>query len=131
MVMFDLDHFKDINDKYGHLAGDAVLAGVGALMKAVLRGSDVKCRYGGEEFLIVMPEASLEAARGRAEALRVAMRQLNISHEGQALGQVTISLGLAMVPQHGTRVAELIAAADEALYAAKNGGRDRLVVRGE
>jgi len=128
VIMIDIDHFKRINDTYGHAAGDVVLRAAGESMKQHIRASDVVCRYGGEEFLILMPEAGPEIARERAEALRLAVQALEISHEGKPLGQVTISLGLAMLPQHGTRVAALVSAADAALYEAKNRGRNRLVI---
>jgi diguanylate cyclase (GGDEF)-like protein len=131
VIMIDIDHFKRFNDSFGHAAGDAVLRATGALMKQHIRGaSDVVCRYGGEEFLIVMPEAGLGIARERAEALRMAMGALKLSHGGKALGRLTISLGLSMLPQNGTSVAALVSAADAALYEAKKRGRDRLVVSG-
>jgi diguanylate cyclase (GGDEF)-like protein len=131
VIMIDIDHFKRFNDSFGHAAGDAVLRATGALMKQHIRGaSDVVCRYGGEEFLIVMPEAGLGIARERAEALRMAMGALKLSHGGKALGRLTISLGLSMLPQNGTSVAALVSAADAALYDAKKRGRDRLVVSG-
>lgn len=128
VIMIDIDQFKSFNDIFGHVAGDAVLRAVGELMKQHIRSSDVACRYGGEEFLVVMPEVGLEVARDRANALRLAMHELKISHEGKALGKVTISLGLSMLPQHGTQVAQLVSAADAALLEAKKQGRDRLVV---
>lgn len=128
VIMIDIDHFKSFNDALGHAAGDVVLRAAGELMKRHTRASDVVCRYGGEEFLVVMPEAGAEIARERAEALRLAVQKLAISHEGRALGEVTISLGIAMFPQHGSSVAELVAAADAALYDAKSRGRNRLVV---
>lgn len=131
VIVIDIDHFKGFNDTFGHAAGDAVLRATGELMKQHVRASDVVCRYGGEEFLLVMPEVDLEVARERAEAVRLAMRELKLSHEGKGLGQVTVSLGLSMLPEQGTRVAALVSAADAALYEAKKRGRDRLVVCGE
>ena len=131
VIMIDIDHFKSFNDTFGHAAGDVVLRATGELMRQYVRASDVVCRYGGEEFLVVMPEVDPEAARERAESLRLAMRDLKVSHDGNPLGQVTISLGLAMLPQHGTRVAALVAAADAALYEAKKRGRNRLVTYDE
>ena len=130
VIMIDIDHYKSFNDSYGHAAGDVVLRAAGELMKRHIRSSDVVCRYGGEEFLVVMPEAGVDIARERGEALRRAVQELDISHEGMALGEVTVSLGIAMFPQHGSSVAELVAAADAALYDAKNRGRNRLVVAG-
>jgi diguanylate cyclase (GGDEF)-like protein len=131
VIVIDIDHFKPFNDTFGHAGGDAVLRATGKLMKQHIRASDVVSRYGGEEFLIVMPEAPLEVACRRAEALRLAMHALKISHEGKTLGQVTVSLGLAMLPQHGASAAALVSAADAAMYQAKERGRDRLVVCGE
>ena len=131
VIMIDIDHFKRFNDTFGHAAGDVVLRATGELMKQNFRASDVVCRYGGEEFLVVMPEVDLETARERSESLRLAMMHLNLAHDGKALGQVTISVGLSMLPKQGTRVAALVAAADAALYEAKKQGRNRLVIYDE
>ena len=82
MIMFDLDHFKDINDRHGHLCGDSVLAAVGAKMREVLRGSDMKCRYGGEEFLVLLPETPIEGAKRVADTLRRELSELAIGWKG-------------------------------------------------
>jgi diguanylate cyclase (GGDEF)-like protein len=128
VIMVDIDHFKRFNDTFGHAMGDAVLRAIGELMKQHFRSSDVACRYGGEEFIIVLPEITLEGARKRAEALRLAVHGLKTRQDGKMLGQISVSLGLAMLPQDGTRAAALVAAADAAMYEAKQRGRNQLVV---
>jgi diguanylate cyclase (GGDEF)-like protein/PAS domain S-box-containing protein len=127
-LMIDLDHFKNFNDTYGHDAGDAVLRETGLLLAKGIRAEDFVCRFGGEEFVVVLPTADLEASRGRAEKLRAKMRELTILYQGKSLGIVTISVGVAAFPTHGTSPKELMAAADAALYEAKRGGRDQVVV---
>jgi diguanylate cyclase (GGDEF)-like protein len=128
IVMVDLDHFKRINDSFGHDAGDVVLRALAQRMQALLRGSDIVCRYGGEEFIMLLPESTAAAAATRAEELRAAVAGLALEHGGRPLGRVTLSAGVAGFPQHATSAGVLIAQADEALYAAKNGGRNRVVV---
>jgi diguanylate cyclase (GGDEF)-like protein len=93
-----------------------------------VRGSDIACRYGGEEFTIILPEANLEIGRQRAEMLREAARELRLVHDGKSLGAVTLSLGVACFPDHGHRRDHLLQVADAALYEAKNGGRNRVIV---
>ena len=127
LVLMDLDHFKHFNDAFGHDAGDLVLRELGLLLKAHVRRGDIPCRYGGEEFLLVMPEASIEAAQQRAETLREEVKLLKLEHLGRPLGEVTLSLGVAAYPQHGTVAEEVLRAADRALYRAKSEGRDRVV----
>jgi diguanylate cyclase (GGDEF)-like protein len=123
VIMADLDHFKELNDRSGHVAGDAVLRSVADLLHNNVRAEDIVCRYGGEEFTILLPNAGLEEARSRAEALRIAAAGLSIA-DGHVL---TISLGVAAYPDHGTTATDLISAADAALYEAKSLGRDRVV----
>ena len=127
VIMLDIDHFKSFNDRFGHAAGDELLRALAALTQAHLRAGDIACRYGGEEFLLILPEASLEAAMRRAEDLRQRVKSMEVKHQGTALGQVTISLGVAVYPDHGRTRELLQSAADVALYAAKAGGRDRVV----
>jgi len=103
------------------------LAGV---LRRVARKSDVVCRHGGEEFLLLLPEATLEGTRGKAEELRREVERLALACEGQPLGSITISAGVALYPQHATTAVALLRLADEALYAAKEGGRNRVVVSG-
>ena len=127
VIMIDLDHFKRINDAHGHQAGDFVLVAVAALLRNQIRSSDIVCRYGGEEFALVLPEASLENVRLRAEHIRAAIGRLNLRHQGVPLGRITASLGVALFPHHADSPDSLIRAADEAMYEAKHVGRDRTI----
>ena len=131
VIILDVDHFKHFNDTYGHEAGDAVLRSLAQLIERQIRGSDIACRYGGEEFILVLPEASLSIARQRGELLREAARGMHVALSGQTLGVVSISLGLALFPLHGRTPEELIQAADAALYRAKQAGRNRLMIAEE
>jgi len=126
VIMLDLDHFKRFNDTFGHAAGDAVLSALGRMLLAQVRKEDVACRYGGEEFTLILAETSLETACDRAEQLRQLVHGLNLEHQGQNLGRITISLGVAVYPQHGEDPEALLRAADKALYRAKHAGRDRV-----
>lgn len=126
-VMMDLDHFKAFNDTFGHDGGDALLRAFGQFLREHLRREDIACRYGGEEFCVLFCEASLEDTVRLAEQLRSQVKQLTVQHEGQHLGAVTISIGIASYPMHGSTISELIAVADSALYQAKTEGRDRIV----
>jgi diguanylate cyclase (GGDEF)-like protein/PAS domain S-box-containing protein len=125
VVMGDLDHFKTVNDRDGHLAGDEVLRVFGNLMKNNARASDIICRYGGEEFLLVLPGMTEEGAIERAEELRRAMAATPVKHHASQI-TVTASFGVATFPIHGRTADELIAAADGALYSAKADGRNRV-----
>jgi len=126
--MLDIDNFKLFNDTFGHAAGDAVLIEVSALLKAHVRGEDIPCRYGGEELLLILLEAQLRDTHRRAEQLRSEIQHLSVQYEGQSLGAITVSLGIASYPEHGATVESLLAAADSALYRAKNEGRNQSVV---
>ena len=128
VLMIDLDHFKAFNDKHGHDGGDALLAAFGGLLQAHCRNEDIPCRFGGEEFTLILPEATQEVATTRAQALLAATEALEVTHHGVALSKVTISVGLAMLPAHGTTATALVGAADAALYRAKAEGRNRLRV---
>lgn len=130
MIMFDLDHFKDVNDRYGHLCGDAVLGAVGKRMKEVLRGSDVKCRYGGDEFLVLLPETPLHGARRVADTLRREIAERPIPWAGEGL-TVTASFGLAQTMPGEVNVEAVIARADQALYRAKADGRNCVRIASE
>lgn len=125
VIMGDLDHFKAVNDRHGHLAGDAVLRAFGALLKRHARGSDVYCRYGGEEFLLVMPDMAQDKAVERAGQLCRAMAATPVPF-GDVLITVTASFGVATFPHDGRTGDALIAAADRAMYAAKTAGRNRV-----
>lgn len=124
VIMLDVDHFKQFNDSFGHDAGDALLREIGALISTQTRGSDIGCRYGGEEFAIIMPEAASETAFQRADELRQAVKRLEVIHLRQSLGPVTISLGVASFPLHAEDGAAIMRGADRALYRAKRAGRD-------
>lgn len=128
VIMGDLDHFKAVNDGYGHLGGDKVLRVLGELMKRYARGSDIYCRYGGDEFLLVMPQMAMEDAVERAQQLCSAMAAAPVPYGASAIA-VTVSFGVATFPRDGRTADELIAAADSALYAAKAAGRNRVNVR--
>jgi diguanylate cyclase (GGDEF)-like protein/PAS domain S-box-containing protein len=128
ILMIDVDDFKQFNDNFGHAAGDAILRELGALVLGHFRGEDVACRYGGDEFIIVLLDASREMTRKRAELLCEHTRHLNIQFEGQVFETITLSIGIAAFPEHGTTSAEILKAADTALYRAKHEGRDRVIV---
>ncbi|MFW8602184.1 diguanylate cyclase [Desulfobacterota bacterium M19] len=127
VIMLDLDYFKRINDTFGHMAGDVVLKAVGCFLQERSRGEDVVCRYGGEEFVIIMPGASLEAAGKRAVELCLAAGTLEIKYRDENLPRITVSLGTAAYPQHGDTAALLLYKVDKALYQAKQAGRNRVV----
>ncbi len=128
VVMIDLDHFKQFNDTYGHEAGDTVLRETSAFFLKSVRTEDIVCRYGGEEFVIILPMAGLKATEARAEWIRSRLREVTVLHQGRSLNQITASFGVAALPDHGTEPARLLEAADAALYRAKREGRDRVVV---
>ena len=129
-LMVDLDHFKRVNDTLGHEAGDMVLKEVSALLTRCFRGSDTACRYGGEEFALLLPDAGLEGARSKAEELRAAIKALALSFHGSPIGPLSASIGVALFPQHADEAGPLLAKADEALYGAKAAGRDRVEIYG-
>jgi len=123
LIMFDLDHFKEVNDRYGHLCGDAVLAAIGSRMRDVLRGSDLKCRYGGEEFLVLLPETPLEGAKRVADTLCRELADVPIPWKDDAL-HVTASFGVSVALPAEVDSLALISRADAALYRAKDQGRN-------
>lgn len=129
LIMLDADHFKNFNDTYGHIAGDAVLKHLGKLLIQNSRREDIACRFGGEEFVLVLPGTDRRIARQRAEDLRILVEQGKpIEHRSRPLPNITISLGIALLPEHGSTALELITAADKALYQAKEEGRNRTVI---
>jgi diguanylate cyclase (GGDEF)-like protein/PAS domain S-box-containing protein len=126
VILIDVDHFKNYNDALGHEAGDALLRGLADFFRAQVRREDIVCRFGGEEFTLLLPEASIEIARERAENLRERVKELRVEHRGLPLGSVTLSFGVAVYPGHGVTAEELFRSADAALYRAKAAGRDRV-----
>jgi diguanylate cyclase (GGDEF)-like protein/PAS domain S-box-containing protein len=130
LVMLDIDYFKRVNDTYGHQVGDEVLRMLATTLSADIRAEDVACRYGGEEFLILLPNMPLETAMLRAEGWRAAVERLSITHGGFLL-TFTISLGVSAYPDHGKTPDELTRSADQALYKAKRDGRNQVCVHCE
>jgi len=128
VVMIDLDHFKSFNDRYGHVAGDLMLRAVATYVQQHIRASDIACRYGGEELLLILPDSTIEDTRRRVEGLAREVRRLRVRYRDQEIGGVTISAGIAGMPAHGTTPETLLRVADAALYRAKSEGRDRVVV---
>ncbi|WP_172965319.1 PAS domain S-box protein [Candidatus Thiodictyon syntrophicum] len=126
-AMLDLDHFKRFNDAYGHEAGDAVLRAVGALLAGSVRGGDVACRYGGEELTLILPGATLAAARERLEGLRQAIMQTRVLYQGGELPAITVSIGVTVAGGQETDAAAVLTRADAALFRAKASGRNRVV----
>ncbi len=127
VLMLDIDHFKAFNDRHGHAAGDSVLSVVGALLAAQVRAGDIACRYGGEEFTVIMPETDIDTAVVLAEGIRQAIADVDLVADGQALPRVTASMGVATIPGSVDTLDELVASADQALYLAKSQGRNRVV----
>jgi diguanylate cyclase (GGDEF)-like protein/PAS domain S-box-containing protein len=128
-VMFiDIDHFKRFNDSYGHDAGDLVLQVFAKALTNFFRGGDIICRYGGEEFALVLPDSSLKDAERRGNDLRVEVKKLSITHRNTVLEPVTFSVGLSAFPEHGSTAEELFRVADKCLYDSKNQGRDRITI---
>ncbi|WP_034385036.1 diguanylate cyclase [Deinococcus sp. YIM 77859] len=125
LVILDIDHFKQINDQAGHGGGDAVLRSAARLLERHLRAGETLCRYGGEEFVFVLPETPLTEALSRAEACRAALEKQVVVYDEQLL-RCTASLGVATFPDHGPDAGAVLLAADQALYAAKNEGRNRV-----
>ncbi len=128
VIMLDIDHFKMFNDTFTHEAGDALLRELGGFLKQQIRGGDFACRYGGEEFVMILPEISLEDIRQSAERLREKIKELRVQYAGQHLETITLSLGVALFPEHGRTGQAVLHAADLALYEAKHQGRDRVAI---
>jgi len=128
VAMVDLDRFHDYNEAHGHPAGDLALKTVGVLLQGFCCDDDLACRYGGEEFCLVMPGATATEARRRLESLRTALADTPIHHEGRRIASVTASIGVAELATHGASTSALLSAADAALYAAKRQGRNSIAV---
>ncbi|WP_342317157.1 diguanylate cyclase [Lysobacter sp. FW306-1B-D06B] len=131
VLMLDVDHFKAFNDRHGHAMGDAALAAFARMLKDKCRPEDIACRYGGEEFTLILPESDLPTALERAEDIRTSAALLRIGEAGGAALRITVSIGVALMPQHGEVGLELMRAGDRALYRAKHEGRDRVAVADE
>jgi diguanylate cyclase (GGDEF)-like protein len=131
ITMLDVDDFKRFNDTWGHAAGDKILRELGGLLLTQVNGEDIACRYGGDEFIIVLPDASREVIRERADRLCEHTRRLKIHFKGQTFEMITFSVGVASFPENGSTSAEILKVADTALYRAKHQGRGRVVVANE
>ena len=127
VALIDLDHFRDYNLRHGHLAGDLALKSLAGLLQGCRRDGDVPCRYGGDEFVLIMPDATAAEAGARLEPLRGRLAEAAVHHEGRRVEPVTASIGIAECPaEGGSSLATLLAAADAAMYAAKQSGRNRI-----
>jgi len=126
LIMIDIDHFKTVNDTHGHEAGDLLLKAIADLLAAQSRRGDFACRFGGEEFIVIMPNINPAAARDRAETLRLALNALRVPFQQNVL-MMTISMGIASYPANGATRDAVLRAADLAMYAAKNAGRDHIL----
>ena len=125
-IMVDVDHFKNYNDTWGHAAGDTLLRELATLLQNRVRGSDIVCRYGGEEFTLILPDASLDITTARAEQIRAQASQLRIEGHDNEQPSITLSLGVASYPDHGMDGGSVLRAADRGLYQAKHEGRNRV-----
>jgi diguanylate cyclase (GGDEF)-like protein len=129
IAMIDLDHFKQVNDTFGHGAGDSVLREVGRILDEHLRNTDISCRYGGDEFLLVLPDSSFEDTCQRLEQIRIFIKKQIIRYGEKYLNPITISIGIASAKECSYVTRDLIRAADEALYLAKQGRNDQIVLQ--
>jgi diguanylate cyclase (GGDEF)-like protein len=127
LLLADIDHFKEINDRYGHKAGDVMLQELSKLLKKCVRSADVVCRYGGEEFVVIMPGVSMSTLSRCAEKIRYKVQELLVEFGSDQI-HTTISLGAAVFPLHGSNGDEILVCADQALYQAKREGRNRVVI---
>lgn len=128
IIMLDVDNLKQFNDTWGHAAGDEILRELGSLLLRQVRGEDIACRYGGDEFVLVLPDASREVTLERAERICEYARYFHLQFDGQSLAAVTLSLGVALFPEHGMTRTGILRAVDAALYRAKDEGRSRVVM---
>jgi len=126
IIMADIDYFKKINDTFGHAMGDYVLCGVADILNISIRTSDVACRYGGDEFILILPGCSLIQTKDRAEALCEAIKNRIFCYGEMDVGSINLSFGIAVVPENGLRVEEILKVADDALYTSKKKGRNSI-----
>ena len=130
LMMMDLDHFKRFNDTFGHDAGDSVLRSFAQALQENTREGDIICRFGGEEFVVVLPDTDRKGAVIRAERILKVVRALHVMHNDKTMGPITTSIGVALYPQDGETTKAIIQSADRALYSAKGAGRNRLMIAG-
>jgi diguanylate cyclase (GGDEF)-like protein len=128
VIMLDIDHFKHFNDTFGHAAGDTALREIGRLLQDHTRGEDIACRYGGEEFTLILLDATAGDTMDRSRLLREEASRLRLEDSQKSLGTLTVSIGVAIYPEHGKTVDDILRAADEALYRAKDAGRDQVML---
>ncbi|MGA1132004.1 MAG: GGDEF domain-containing protein [Prochlorotrichaceae cyanobacterium] len=127
-IMFlDIDYFKRINDEFGHAAGDSVLKDFSIFLKSNIRPTDIACRYGGEEFAVILPGTAPLIVEKKANRICRGLRYLIMRHEQTRIGHITVSIGVAIFPRHGSTATAVLAAADQALYSAKAGGRNQVI----
>ncbi len=131
IIMIDIDHFRRFNNTFGHEAGDLVLRDLGKFLQSNIRKEDVACRYGGEEFTLILPGAPMDITEKRAETLRKLVQDLKIYYNGKPLDSITLSLGVASFPEHGATGETVLQAADAALYVAKRTGRNKVSTAGK
>ncbi len=132
IILADIDHFKQVNDNFGHLVGDSVLKNLAVTLKAHLRQNDIAARYGGEEFLILLPETSIDGAKAVAQKIKktLSAKEWKLKGTGESMGKITLSMGISMYKLNEPEK-DLIKRADDALYLAKDRGRDKIIVEGE
>jgi len=128
IIMLDMDNLKQFNDSWGHAAGDDILRELGSLLLRQVRGEDIACRYGGDEFILIMPDATREVTRERAELICELATQFHLQFDGQSLPAVTLSVGVAVFPENGSTSTGILRAVDAALYSAKQNGRGRVML---
>jgi diguanylate cyclase (GGDEF)-like protein len=128
IVMLDIDGFKQINDSFGHSFGDVLLREFGRILRQRLRKSDISCRYGGDEFVLVLPDSTIADTQERVEQIRIFLRELQVHYGERVLDGLTLSAGIVQTPDHEVSASELMRMADEAMYAAKQAGRDRSII---
>jgi diguanylate cyclase (GGDEF)-like protein len=127
IMMLDIDHFKRLNDTFGHEMGDLVMKKLGVILQQYIREEDIACRYGGEEFILILPGTNLETTRERAETIRSAVNNTVVEYEHYSTS-FTVSIGIAISPEHGSNSETILRAVDAALYQAKNEGRNRIEI---
>jgi diguanylate cyclase (GGDEF)-like protein len=130
VIMLDIDHFKKFNDRYGHAVGDALLRELGPFLQEKVRKEDIACKYGGEEFVLILPNANLSITADRAESIRRSVKGLHVTVGDKTFENIALSLGVSIFPTHGRDGDTVLKAADTALYKAKANGRDQVVVSG-